>query len=231
MIEQGTPSRTHRSTATFRSEPVPSSKCLNDPKAVLTNGRSLEGCRHSRSNLLRRAQRVHPSEERVGHDAAIRGLPEPRSGVHGHAPHAGRIRREGHCGRGAGGSRTVNIESPVSVRRTLAMRCGWHLPRTPEKEGGHGQHGNTTNRILAIPTALAAMPAKPNSAAISAMTKKTTASCSMAGLLDLPGGRSTRWRGLVDGHRAPDRPSVMCRAAGVEHRSGHCSVGRVRAHL
>jgi hypothetical protein len=34
---------------------------------------------------------------------------------------------------------------------------------------------NTANRILAMPAAPAAMPENPNSAAISAITKKTTA--------------------------------------------------------
>jgi hypothetical protein len=45
----------------------------------------------------------------------------------------------------------------------------------PNRKVATARMMKTTNRILAMPAAPAAMPPKPNSAAISAITKNTTA--------------------------------------------------------
>lgn len=56
-------------------------------------------------------------------------------------------------------------------------RCSGLLDDQPVQKARHCQHGKDEEQDLAMPTALAVLPPKPNTAAIRAVMKKTTAPC------------------------------------------------------
>src|SRR4029077_12066836 len=69
----------------------------------------------------------------------------------------------------------ARLTARVHAREAAAARRQSQVRERPVKKEMTARIRNTKNRIFAMPAAPAAMPPKPNTAAISAITKKTTA--------------------------------------------------------
>jgi phosphatidylserine/phosphatidylglycerophosphate/cardiolipin synthase-like enzyme len=73
------------------------------------------------------------------------------------------------------GKKNGGHRPPSCLAKQVASYSRGPRRKPPKISDSTNNTRNTTNRILAMPAAPAAMPVKPNSAAISAMTRKTMA--------------------------------------------------------